>query len=124
MKLRFRFCLMLAAVALAAAGTLVFFGVIPLNNPSEAEFPVRGVDVSAHQGRVDWPTLASQGIDFAFVKATEGSSFVDSRFAYNFAQVSERAASISCRFFGRYRYVGSKIWRRRGLPSDGRRLTP
>lgn len=81
MKLRFRFCLMLAAVALAAAGTLVFFGVIPLNNPSEAEFPVRGVDVSAHQGRVDWPTLASQGIDFAFVKATEGSSFVDSRFA-------------------------------------------
>lgn len=99
MKLRFRFCLMLAAVALAAAGTLVFFGVIPLNNPSEAEFPVRGVDVSAHQGRVDWPTLASQGIDFAFVKATEGSSFVDSRFAYNFAQAQRSGLRVGAYHF-------------------------
>ena len=33
---------------------LYFYGVVLLNNPSREVYPVRGVDVSAHQGVIDW----------------------------------------------------------------------
>ncbi len=41
----------------------------------------RGVDVSHHQGPVDWRRVRADGIGFAYLKATEGSTFVDPRFA-------------------------------------------
>lgn len=71
----------LLAVALVAG--LVWTGVLHPNNPSSERYPVRGVDVSRYQGDIDWPVLAGQGIDFAFIKATEGSTLVDPRFAAN-----------------------------------------
>ena len=58
--------------------------IIP-NHPSETKYPVRGVDVSSYQGEIDWQVLASQGIRFAFIKATEGSGFVDPCFSRNMA---------------------------------------
>jgi len=45
--------------------------------------PVRGVDVSHHQGEIDWRRVHGDRIDFAYLKATEGSSFTDPRFATN-----------------------------------------
>lgn len=44
-------------------------GVLWFNNPLQSQYPVRGVDVSAHQGEIDWDALASQGIDFAIYKS-------------------------------------------------------
>ncbi len=90
-------------VALAAVMfALVYSGVILLNNPSESDFPVRGVDVSAYQGDIDWKTLSAQNIDFAFIKATEGSSFVDSRFAYNFSEAQKCGLSVGAYHFFSY----------------------
>lgn len=51
------------------------------SNPDQWE--VFGVDVSSYQGTVDWHVLASQGVDFAFIKATEGSLLQDKQFASN-----------------------------------------
>jgi len=48
-----------------------------LNNPSTNELPIRGVDVSSYQGKIDWAVIANGNIQFCFIKATEGSSFVD-----------------------------------------------
>lgn len=86
----------------AAAFLLVWNGVILLNNPSRESYPVRGVDVSSYQGDIDWPLLASQGIDFAFIKATEGSGFVDPCFADNFAQARETGLRIGAYHFFSY----------------------
>lgn len=44
---------------------------------------VFGVDVSAYQGEVDWDVLAEQGVEFAFIKATEGSGYADRYFLQN-----------------------------------------
>ncbi len=41
-----------------------------------------GVDVSSYQGKIDWHTLAEQ-IDFAYIKATEGKSYIDECYYYN-----------------------------------------
>lgn len=43
----------------------------------------QGVDVSWHQGPIDWRTLAADDISFAYIKATEGADHVDERFAFN-----------------------------------------
>lgn len=82
----------LLAAALLAAGILallVYTGAIRFNTPSEADYPVRGVDVSAHQGEIDWAKIAAQGIDFAYIKATEGSAYVDPYFSQNLAGATE-----------------------------------
>lgn len=42
-----------------------------------------GVDVSHHQGAIDWEELASDDVTFAYIKATEGGDWVDTRFAEN-----------------------------------------
>jgi lysozyme len=41
--------------------------------------------VSHHQGAIDWPALPAQGVDFAWIKATEGGDHRDARFEANWA---------------------------------------
>lgn len=48
-----------------------------------------GIDVSHHQGLVDWPAVARDGIKFGFVKATEGTGFVDRRFQHNWRSMAQ-----------------------------------
>src|ERR1051326_7468761 len=41
------------------------------------------IDVSHHNGAIDWPAVAGAGIALAFLKATQGEGFVDPAFARN-----------------------------------------
>lgn len=41
------------------------------------------IDVSHHNGAIDWPAVAASGIALAFVKATQGDRFADPAFARN-----------------------------------------
>lgn len=41
------------------------------------------IDVSGNNGRVDWRKVAASGVAHAYVKATEGVSFVDPRLVAN-----------------------------------------
>ena len=41
----------------------------------------RGIDASHHQGSIDWRAVAGDGITFAYLKATEGTSYTDPTFA-------------------------------------------
>ncbi len=41
------------------------------------------IDVSHHNGAIDWPAVASAGIALAFIKATQGAAFVDPTFERN-----------------------------------------
>nr|WP_242625366.1 GH25 family lysozyme [Krasilnikovia cinnamomea] len=43
-----------------------------------------GIDVSNHQGAIDWPTVRNAGTEFAFIKATEGTGYLDPRFGTNY----------------------------------------
>ncbi|MBD3730315.1 MAG: glycoside hydrolase family 25 protein [Sphingomonadales bacterium] len=52
-------------------------------HPSDADYPLQGIDVSHHQGQIAWAKLPAQGVDFAWIKATEGGDHVDSAFAAN-----------------------------------------
>jgi lysozyme len=51
-----------------------------------------GIDVSKDQGEVDWAAVAGAGTAFAFVKATDGQTYVDPLFAQNWS--GARAAGL------------------------------
>lgn len=74
-------------------------GFVWFNMPSDKSYPLKGVDVSAHQGRIDWQILRSQNIRFAFIKATEGSSWVDKHFAYNFEHAKKQGLYVGAYHF-------------------------
>lgn len=76
-------------LVVAVLAALVWDGVLWPNRIAADAYDVRGVDVSAYQGEIDWQVLADQDLDFAFIKATEGSSHVDERFAANWAGALE-----------------------------------
>lgn len=92
---------MLLAVG-AVLFALVWNGAILLNSLPADAYAVKGVDVSSYQGEIDWGILSSQGISFAFIKATEGSSFVDPNFAYNFEEAQKTALAVGAYHFFSY----------------------
>ena len=53
--------------------------------PSDSRYPRQGIDVSHHQGIIDWSALPAQRVDFAYIKATEGGDHRDRRFVENWA---------------------------------------
>lgn len=81
--------LAVVVVLVLVAGVSAYLWV-PHHRPHLREGEVHGVDVSNHQGRVDWAAVAADGISFAYVKASEGGDFTDDRFAENWAG-AERA---------------------------------
>ena len=44
---------------------------------------VMGIDVSSHQGEIDWAAARAGGVEFAFVRVSDGPSRLDARFAAN-----------------------------------------
>lgn len=93
-------------VLAAAALFLVYKEVIKLNTPSREKYPVRGVDVSSYQGEIDWATL-SDGLDFAYIKATEGSKYADECFAYNWEQARQTGLRIGAYHFFSFDSAGA-----------------
>lgn len=69
-----------AVVALALWG---WFRWLPNHRPDLRDGERYGVDVSNHQGEIDWDRVAGDGIGFAYIKSTEGGDFVDQEFARN-----------------------------------------
>jgi lysozyme len=63
--------------------------------------PVLGIDVSAYQGEVDWFAVARSEVRFAFAKASEGNTLVDSRFEQNWQGAGDAGLLRGAYHFGR-----------------------
>ena len=104
-----------AVVVTAACGVIaVLAASLPGVSPAVAQPAVLGLDVSDHQPVVDWSTVASEGAQFAYVKATEGTGFVNPDFtsqydgtyqagllrgAYHFALPNESTGAEQASYF-------------------------
>lgn len=62
-------------------------------------YNVCGVDVSHYQGEIDWQELAAQDISFAYIKATEGTTYTDDCFKKNWAAASETELAVGAYHF-------------------------
>jgi lysozyme len=91
----FSACVILAA----AAASLYDHGYVRFSYPSPAAFPVRGIDVSHHQGEIDWRRVAKRGTDFAYLKATEGGDWRDPRFPENYGEASAAGLAVGAYHF-------------------------
>ncbi len=78
-------------IILVIVGIAAFFilqalfdsGTLRFNYPDREDFPVQGIDVSHHQGEIDWQAIPKGEVQFAFIKATEGGDHKDKRFQEN-----------------------------------------
>lgn len=59
----------------------------------------KGIDVSAHQGKINWDTVAAYGMDFVLLRITELGNVVDSYFETNFAGCNKHKIPV-----GVYKY--------------------
>ncbi len=80
----------------AISGIIFFRGINQLFISDKA---VLGIDISHHQGNVDFSVMEKNNIQFAFIKATEGSSYSDEMFTRNF-----KAAENSKLLIGAYHF--------------------
>lgn len=74
-------------------------GYIRMNYPSTIAYPIQGIDISHHQGSIDWQKLDKQKIQFIFIKATEGADFKDTRFQSNWREAKNLNIPISAYHF-------------------------
>lgn len=72
--------------AIAALFLVAFLILVRREDPDPDLYPIRGIDVSHHQGEIDWSAVARDGVAFAFIKSSEGQDFSDPRFAFNWAE--------------------------------------
>ena len=91
-------CLLLILAGVTAL-VAVWNGIIVLNSIPASRYEVKGIDLSSYQGNIDWQTLSGENISFAFIKATEGSSWVDPCFEENWKNAKECSLSVGAYHF-------------------------
>ncbi len=71
---------------------------IHINNLFVGSF-VKGVDISSYQEDVDFTALRSEGIEFAFIKATEGAEHTDTSFASKWSEAEAAGLTTGAYLF-------------------------
>ncbi|MBV1851343.1 GH25 family lysozyme [Catellatospora tritici] len=71
--------LMATTTMVAATLTTLVIGATPAQAATTA-----GVDVSHYQGSINWTSVRNAGIQWAYIKATEGTSYKDPMFNTNY----------------------------------------
>ncbi len=91
---------------------VLFFLVGLLFRHDAYQYTVQGVDVSRYQRTIDWTVLKQEGnVQFAFIKATEGSSYQDPYFESNWEAAREAAVLRGAYHF--YSPHKSALWQAR-----------
>lgn len=96
------------AAAVFAVGTLILRKDIKINPLLAEKYEVHGVDVSHYQGSIDWETLSRQNLDFAVIKATEGSTHIDDRFVENWQAAEQTHLYLGAYHFFSFDSAGDK----------------
>lgn len=73
--------------------------------PADANDGVYGIDVSHHNGAVNWQAASKSGVKFVYMKATQGVRYRDARFAENW----KGAADIGKMRRGAYHFLSAGI---------------
>ncbi|MBL3658042.1 glycoside hydrolase family 25 protein [Fulvivirga sediminis] len=92
--------LILVIVAVMAA---IFFytGYLRFSYPSLEEYPIQGIDISHHQGNIDWEKLTKENMAFVFIKATEGGDYTDPKFVENWKNAQQQDIEVGAYHFYR-----------------------
>ena len=102
-----------SAVLLSVVFFLLFLiildykGIIWHNDPFAAFYSVKGLDVSNHQGTIDWKKVANTDkYKFVYIKATEGHDYYDDYFVNNWHEARENKLLVGAYHFFSVRSSG------------------
>jgi len=98
-------CLLLAVMLLCACrrDTSASQGAMPHIEARDAEAPYDGIDISSHQGHIDWDKVSDdKNIRFVYVKATEGATYRSPHYGYNIRNARRHGILV-----GSYHYLTS-----------------
>ena len=96
---RRRLVVAIVLAVLVGCWALAWFVVVPHQRPTLRDDEAYAIDVSNHQGVIDWSSVAADGVRFAYVKATEGKTFVDPYFASNWAAAPAAGVRVGAYHF-------------------------
>lgn len=68
----------------------------------KTRYPVTGIDISAHNGIINFEKLAADSIDFVMIKATEGATFKDRNFTDNYRRARKAGLKVGAYHFFRF----------------------
>lgn len=77
------------ALALVVAITIGLMLIARNWSPPRTDYAQQGIDVSHENGAIQWPTVAADGVDFAYLRASEGADFHDTAFASHWAETKQ-----------------------------------
>jgi lysozyme len=118
----FGFVIFLFAVAL---GLFLIYRLIFVPTGIDIDklkYPVTGIDVSKHTGKVDFQKARKQSIDFVFMKSTEGENYKDKTFETNYLNAKESGIPIGTYHFFRFNKSGKSQAMNFLSAIDGRRF--
>ncbi|MFC7761946.1 glycoside hydrolase family 25 protein [Catellatospora bangladeshensis] len=92
-------------------------------------YPITGIDVSHHQGKIDWEEVADKGARFVYAKVTEGVHYVDASFKDNYSGARKNGILFGAYHFARPekssgRTQADYFLDRAQYRNDGRTLPP
>ena len=71
------------------------------------DYELVGIDVSSHNGKINFERVSRAGIDFIIIKASEGAAFRDSRFASNYDSAKDNGLAVGAYHFFRFDVDGT-----------------
>jgi lysozyme len=113
------------------ANVMIITSAIALVAGSASATRPLGIDVSHYQGSPTWSSVYSDGVRFAFAKATEGNYYHDSSYTYNMSHAKSAGVVIGAYDFARPDQIGANteadyFWSFAGgyITTDGKSLYP
>ena len=74
-----------AALVVLGGAYIVWHYVLPHSvNVDRYRYPVAGIDVSKHNGEIDFEQVRDDDYQFVFIKASEGKTYKDEAFNRNY----------------------------------------
>lgn len=86
------------------------FKIININSSrlSAQQYPIWGLDLSHHNGEVNWKKIAKTEPNFVFIKATEGFTFQDKKFIQNWDSLKKLNIKRGAYHFFSYKSNGKE----------------
>jgi lysozyme len=98
-------------VAISIIGVILIYRILFIPGGidiDKSRYPVTGIDVSEHTGKIDFRKIRAQNIDFAYLKASEGETYVDKKFEINYTNAKQNDMPVGAYHFFRFNVNGKK----------------
>ena len=88
--------------------SLFEYGIIRFNYPDNKMYPIVGLDISHHQGNINWNEINKNEIKFVYLKATEGGDWVDKKFLSHWRSAKQYDIKVGAYHFYRICKTGKE----------------